>query len=349
MIIDKKKLLANVFARLAIKFKALEHLLVAGARRPVLRRHLRLGAIALGYPRVLQKRELRIAEMDGYRFYVNVGESLGVGPYFFADSGTVWLARALVEAGDICVDAGANAGHYAFLFASIVGRTGRVFAFEPNPEFASLLRRSIALNGFEEIISVDTHALWSVGNETKAFYISVEPTNSGTSSLVEHGLFLSRDHKIEVQTMRFDDFATSHKIERFRVVKIDVERAEEFLLEGARQTLLHQRIDYLIVEMYSGSSAQVLLQKAGYEGYLLFEARRELLPLTDIPNGRFGDYLFVRPGLALPRLERGRILAALRGRDEWPWSLYIKWSMAKKRRMRSFSGRTRKSGRMAAR
>jgi len=304
VILRSKKLVANAFARLALRLPAVERLLVAGGHRPLLRRHLRLGAVALGYPRVLGKREFRIATMNGYRFFVNVGESLGVGPYFFGKSGTVWLTRALIGPGDICVDAGANAGHYTFQCASVVGPAGKVFAFEPNPEFADLLRKSIALNSFENIIQVNTNALWSVSDETKTFYISIEPTNTGTSSLVKHGLFLSNNHHIAVRTIRFDDFADRSAVERFRLVKIDVERAEDCLLEGAERTLMSKRIDYLIVEMYSGGRAQTLLQGAAYQGYLLVEEKQELLPLANVPDGHFGDYLFVRPGLDVPRRER---------------------------------------------
>jgi len=291
---------ADALARIALRFPLLERILVAGTRSPALRRHLRLGAVALGYPRVLHRRDVRIAEMDGYRFHVNVGESLGVGPYFFGDSGTVWLTRSLIGAGDVCVDAGANAGHYTFLCASVVGLQGRIFAFEPNPEFVSLLRRSVALNGFEKIVEVNTRALWSSSGESKRFYVSTEPTNTGTSSLVDHGWFVSRAHSIEVQTLRFDDFALQAGLEHFRLVKIDVERAEDSVLEGAQRTLAERRIDYLIVEMHHGSRASDLLSAAGYRGYLLIPERRELLALSNVSKDSFGDFLYVRPGLSPP-------------------------------------------------
>jgi FkbM family methyltransferase len=297
---NAKQVVANAIAHLTLRFPILERLLVAGAHRPFLRRHLRLGAIALGYPRILRKRELRVAQMVDYQFLVNVGESLGVGPYFFGDSGTVWLTRALLRPGDTCVDAGANAGHYTFQCASAVGSTGKVFAFEPNPEFANLLERSVALNSAEAIVQISTAALWSTSNETRVFYISVEPTNSGTSSLVDHGLFLSPEHHISVKTIRFDDFANGSAIDSFRLVKIDVERAEDHLLEGAQQTLSACKIDYLIIEMYSGARSQTLLQNAGYRGYFVADQRRELVPLASTPDGVFGDYLFIRPGLDLP-------------------------------------------------
>ena len=64
---------------------------------------------------------------------VNVREHLGIGPFFFGESGAVWLTKELVGPGDVCVDAGANVGHYTFLTAHLAGPTGRVYAFEPNP------------------------------------------------------------------------------------------------------------------------------------------------------------------------------------------------------------------------
>jgi FkbM family methyltransferase len=292
--------IADALARLALRAPPLERALVAATRNALLRRHLRLGAVALGYPRVLVGRELRIAEMDRYRFYVNVGESLGVEPYFFRNSGAVWLTRSLIRQGDVCVDAGANAGHYTFLCASIVGTTGRVFAFEANPEFAELIRRSKDLNVFGEIVHVDQRALDSVSGAVKRFFVSVNPMNSGTSSLVDHGWYVSSDCAIDVETIAFDDFARDAAVDHFRLVKIDVERAEESVIVGASHALGNHRIDFLIVELHAGSAAQRLIEQAGYAGYLLLPEQKQVVPVAHIGPGRFGDFLFVRPGLSLP-------------------------------------------------
>jgi FkbM family methyltransferase len=292
--------IANALARLTLRSPPLERILVAGTRRPLLRRYLHLGAIAVGYSRVLGRRELRVAEMDGYRFYVNVGEPLGFDPYFFGGSGTAWITRRLIGPGDVCVDAGANAGHYTFLCASVVGATGRVFSFEPNPEFADLLRRSIGLNAYENVVKVEQRALYSVTGQEMRFFLSVNATNSGTSSLVDHGWYVSPERTIEVSTVAFDSFAKDAGVERFRLVKIDVERAEEFVIVGAKETLDAGRIDFLIVEMHAGGPAQDLLTKAGYVGFLIGAAAPTLVPLNNVEHDAFGDYLFVRPGLSVP-------------------------------------------------
>jgi FkbM family methyltransferase len=292
--------LADALARLALRSPLAERALVAGTRNGFLRQHLHLGAIAQGYSRVLGRREIRIAEMDGYRFYVNVAEDLGIGPYFFRHTGAVWPASTLVRPGDICVDAGANAGHHTFLLASLVGATGRVFAFEPNPEFADLVRKSVTLNGFENIVRVDPRALFSVSGESRRFLLSVNPTNTGTSSLVDHGWYVSKDHAIDVSTVTFDDFAEEAGVDRFRLVKIDVERAEEFLIAGAARVLSAARIDYVIIEMFAGDRAGLLLREAGYRGFFLQPTMGTAAVAEEIEPERFGDFLFVRPGLPPP-------------------------------------------------
>ena len=292
--------MADILARAALRSPTVERALAAAARKPMLRQHLRLGAIAHGFARVLRKHELRIAEMNGYRLYVNIGEPQGIESYFFKEPGTYWLTPDLVRPGDICVDAGANAGIYTFLCASIVAPSGRVFAFEPNPKLADMLRRSKALNAFGDIIQVEERALYSVTGEKKRFYLSVNPMNTGTSSLSENGTFLSPETAIDVSTVTFDEFADDNKIDRFRFVKIDVELVEEFVIAGAASVLREHRIDYMILETFAGAHAQELMLQAGYRGFLLDQAHRKLIPIADAPPGHFGDFLFVRPGTPVP-------------------------------------------------
>jgi FkbM family methyltransferase len=289
-----KRQIADLVARSALRVPALEKIIKLGCREPRLR-WLGLGAVAHGYSRVLQRRELRVAEFGTYRLWVNVAEPLGIEPFFFGQSGAVWLTPSLINAGDVCVDAGANVGHYTFLMASIVGPSGRVVAFEANPAMVELLGRSIALNSYGSFVQVIPRALWSEAGQEMTFFLSVESTNSGTSSLVDHGWFLSQDHTIRVTTTTLDEFARERSLERFRLVKLDVERAEHHVLRGAESLLREARIDYLIVELAAHTEAQRILEQHGYSGYLLDVLRRRLKPLADVPPETFCDALFVSP------------------------------------------------------
>jgi FkbM family methyltransferase len=151
------------------------------------------------------------------------------------------------------------------------------------------------LNDYGTFVEVVPRALWSVAGQEKTFFLSVESTNSGTSSLVDHGWFLSQDHTIRVTTTTLDEFARERSLQCLRLVKLDVERAEDHVLRGAETLLREARIDYLIVELVSHAEAEQILEQHGYAGYLLDVPRRMLRPLANVPAGTFCDALFVSP------------------------------------------------------
>lgn len=55
---------------------------------------------------------------------------------------TRWFVRSL-RPGDVVVDVGANIGYYTLLGARLVGESGRVYAFEPDPASFEILARNV--------------------------------------------------------------------------------------------------------------------------------------------------------------------------------------------------------------
>jgi FkbM family methyltransferase len=284
--------LAERLARVSAASPVVERALVALCRRGPVRRALRVGAIAIAYSRVIDRPEIRVAELDGYRLAVNVGEHLGLGPYFFGDTGTHWPTPLLISPGGTCVDAGANFGHTTFFAASRLGPSGRAIAFEPNPACAALIRRSIQLNRFEDRVTVDPRALWHTSGERLPLLISPLRDNSGISSLLVHTPELQGATSVEVETVRLDDAAGAMGIARIDLMKVDVERAEQHVLRGAERLLAAAAIDHLIVEMYSDDPCADQLRGCGYRGYRIAPGRLEPAPGAERV---FGDYLWVSP------------------------------------------------------
>ena len=56
------------------------------------------------------------------------------------------LVSRLLEEGDVFVDVGANLGYFTLIASDAVGKTGRVFAFEPEPNNFSLLQKNVEVN-----------------------------------------------------------------------------------------------------------------------------------------------------------------------------------------------------------
>ncbi len=292
-----KQILLTALARLCLTIPALERLLVWLCHRPYGRDRLRVGAIAYRYLALLDRPALRVAAFDGYRQWVNIADYTGLAAYFFGmqhEPFTAQLALDLVAAGDTFVDVGANMGAFTFLLATKLGSTGRAIAFEPNPELYDLLRRSVALNRCESWVTIDNRAVYRESDRELRFYLSQNPQNTGQSSLVNHGYSVSEDRFATVQTLALADYWQAARLDRCRLMKIDVERAEADVLRGMEPLLAAQAVDYLILEHSTGDEAAAILRSHGYCGWTIEEGDRRLHP-SDATPGWFGNVLYASP------------------------------------------------------
>ncbi len=75
------------------------------------------------------------------------------------DREVVRLLKECVTPGMQIVDVGAHLGYFSLLSASLAGRGGTVWAFEPSPAMVGILRKNIAANGLERQIHVVPQAV----------------------------------------------------------------------------------------------------------------------------------------------------------------------------------------------
>ncbi len=125
------------------------------------------------------------------------------------------LFTRLVKPGDTVIDLGPNHGVYALLAAQIVGPTGRVDAFEPNPRLAKLVDLSLRLNGFASWARV--HAL-------------------GASEAMGTARLVFNDNFSGGGAVALDDMFADPTY-RPDVIKMDVEGHEGRALRGMRRIL----------------------------------------------------------------------------------------------------------------
>ena len=169
--------------------------------------------------------------------------------------------ETLVHTGDCVIDIGANIGTFSLHAASLVGTTGRVYAFEAHPTTVSFLRRNIKLNNARSVTIVP-HAL---GDSSGEVSFSTE-TYDDVNHVVSKG-------GIRVPMKRLDDVSTLTEIARIRCIKIDVEGYELLVVRGGEQTLA--KTDYIIFEAYEPNC-----QRFGYtldELFAWFDTRGFML------------------------------------------------------------------------
>jgi FkbM family methyltransferase len=151
----------------------------------------------------------------------------------------VWQSvSSSLSNGAVFLDVGAHIGYDTIKAAVRVGETGRVVAFEPNPNTLAQLRANIAASR-ASIVIVEPIACTD-REQMLTLYDSTSEGNSAASSL---SLANADEHSegalpsYRVRGRRIDDVVGELGLKRVDVVKIDVEGAEYSVLRGARETL----------------------------------------------------------------------------------------------------------------
>ena len=159
-------------------------------------------------------------------------------------AGIQWEARNVemlekhVEPGSVVVEVGAHVGSHTLPIARMVGRCGRVYAFEPQRKLYRELHRNLALNGITNVVPLR----YAIGaGEARIIEMDLPtPGNEGGTGIGTGG--------DEAELRNLDSF----RFERVSVLKIDVERYEDEVLDGAVDTIRRNR-PVVLIEIMGGN------------------------------------------------------------------------------------------------
>ena len=157
---------------------------------------------------------------------------------------TAFISSRLSK-GDVFVDVGANIGYYSILASRAVGDSGRVVAVEASPAVFEALRETIAMNDVcDRVRAINCAAAAQPG------FIDVYSGprhNTGlTSTIQRRGMHA----QAQVPSQPIDDLLQSDEFSRARLIKIDVEGAEDQVLAGMCSIIRHGRRDLeILVEL----------------------------------------------------------------------------------------------------
>ena len=167
---------------------------------------------------------------------------------------TLWR---LAEPGERVVDVGANIGVMTSVLSKRVGRSGRVFAFEPHPRLFARLRRNAHRWNRHNVLTLN----WAVSEHTgtsRLWETAGFAQNTGTAALSPDA---GDARSFEVRTVRLDHALPSG---HYGVLKIDVEGHEQKALTALG--LAHARFRDIVFESRDRSAALVhrFLASHGY-------------------------------------------------------------------------------------
>lgn len=177
---------------------------------------------------------------------------IGLAPHLIMDGfWEIWITQAMarcLKPGMTAVDVGANFGYYTLLMAEAVSRQGRVIAFEPNRRMASLLNRSLGVNGMRGHVTIDSRAAHEISGKTMEFFIPREtPMNSAMLEVWGERMGGTAGDIIQTETVRLDD-ALPEKVD---FVKLDVEGVEREVWSGLQRTIEKNKDIQIFIEFNS--------------------------------------------------------------------------------------------------
>lgn len=222
----------------------------------------------IALPIVRKQRPPKIVLKDGTHIEARGIQWYDVDDIFFKH---MYNPNAQLQIGkdDIVVDIGANIGLFSLYAARITQNT--VYAFEPTPDNAEIIRRNIRANVLNNIVLYDAAISDKVGT-AKLF---LHPHGSSGNVVFDHSSItrLERVHKIEdhieVSTTTLPNVMDSNNIEELGFLKLDCEGSEGIILETLPKSYL-RRIRKIAMEYHDRLSKlnhheiRKLLEESGF-------------------------------------------------------------------------------------
>jgi FkbM family methyltransferase len=152
------------------------------------------------------------------------------------------VIREHVHEGDVVIDIGANIGFHTLEFARLVGKRGRVYAFEPDPNNFKILTQNILQNHYQNV-KTENVAVMDAKGKIKLFLCE---DNHG-----DHRSFDSGDGRkfTLIKGVKLDEYFDTVKI-KIDFIKIDIQGSEFRALKGMEKIIMKQKKLKLMTEFW---------------------------------------------------------------------------------------------------
>ena len=221
------------------------------------------------------------AEVFGNKLFLNKkGLALAISHYGTYEEVEAKIMEEKIKTGNIVVDIGANIGLHTLNMARIVGNTGQVFAFEPDPSNFKILEKNVKINNYQNII-LEQRAVGDK-HERTTLYQSDHPGM--------HRIFPQTKQakgQVKVELISLDKyFIDSNLADRINFIKIDVEGMEFGVLKGMKNILKNNKNIKILFEFVPKDTIEAgfipiellnYLTSNGFKLYCMDEKTKKLL------------------------------------------------------------------------
>ena len=247
----------------------------------------------------------RIYEVNGFRMVLPETD-VGLGIRGFSERFVTDYVQRTVKPGMRLVDVGAHVGYYTLLSSRLVGDSGQVFAFEPEPVNAAMLKENLRLNACSNVVIVPK----AVTDRTGVVELGLASCNSGGHAVVRQTLGAQgTSQRIAVDAVSLDHYFELRGVGTVDVIKLDIEGNEYFALKGMIGLLRDNQSLQVVMEytpeliMSAGASLDAPLRLMTGLGFEIREIGRSIERLSaeallrkyPAASGRGTMLLFSRP------------------------------------------------------
>lgn len=205
------------------------------------------------YKKLIRLTRPKFVEINGVKLFIDKEDSLSLtrGVY---EKDEVDLIKRVVKMGDKVLDIGANIGYHTTIFSKLIGGTGKVFAFEPDPENFRLLKKNIEINNCQNAILVNK----ALSDKEEKIKLYLSEYNMG-----DHRTYDSSDGRkfVEVDCISIDSYFKD-KDSKIDFIKIDIQGAEYSVLKGMRTLFRNNKELKLLTEFWP-----IGLKRSGIDPY----------------------------------------------------------------------------------
>jgi FkbM family methyltransferase len=206
----------------------------------------------------------------------------------------------LIRPGDRVVDVGANVGIYTKALARLVGRSGRVYSFEPIAENYDILQMVVRVG---RLRNVETFRLALAAGPGRGEMVIPDARGFGGYYRAHLATRRGEGRRESVDVQTIDDLWRTGTLTGVDLVKCDVEGAEAEVLAGGLTLFSTQRPTSLVeLDQRTSGQAFAFFAELGYRAFV-FDGR--FVPVDAYRGGSYRKYIFVHPCRAVGMGEIG--------------------------------------------